>query len=73
MDDFDDVLISENAYDLDKYAFKFAVKILNRGVLGTPSHLNEQTEQMNPFDITLSQEVDVNLRNLNNALYKLQL
>ena len=72
MDDLDEFLTNDTTQDLDKYAFKFAVKILNRGVLGTPSHLSD-TEQMNPFDMTLSQEVDVNLRNLNNALYKLQL
>jgi hypothetical protein len=63
--------------DLDKFAFKFAKKILSRGVLGTPSHLSNDDDSdldvVSPYDMTLTQEVDINLRNLNNALYKLQL
>jgi hypothetical protein len=63
--------------DLDKFAFKFAKKILSRGVLGTPSHLSHDDDSdldvISPYDMTLTQEVDINLRNLNNALYKLQL
>ena len=73
-DGFFDVDVQE---DLDKFAFKFAKKILSRGVLGTPSHLcnddDSDLDVVSPYDMTLTQEVDINLRNLNNALYKLQL